>query len=442
MSSSMAPDRAGALGASPAPRSASAHPPIALRDVAVAVGYGVLAVVLAQSGVANSGFVESGLGWGVEVSLPLMLVAALATLWRRRAPAVTFTVTGALSLVDTLFGGQITAYVLLFEALFTPVVHGSRRLARTATFIAGALSLLAMIAAAVLTGSVELVLVVLIVVALVALTPLLWGWEVRHHREARRTAEALAQAHQDLAASRSARAVEGERRRIAHDLHDVIAGHLSAVSLHTSLASALEDRNARDASLQTARDSAKAALRDLQSMIKVLSTEEPGTLPQATLGWEDLAARLRGRDPEARVVVDEAATDPEQVDPSVQAALLRIAAEAVTNAVRHGQAPISLHVTQGLTAEGQVHLQLTNRIGESAEPGTGLGVGALGHRAEAVGGTAQAGPLDTDPGMWQVQAQLPARAATALPHGTPPPDPSPSGALGRACPLTSQEIRA
>lgn len=398
--------------------SSAAAARIEARDVLVAVAYAVIVVALAFSGIRNSGFVGPELSWGTSVSVPLLLVAAAGTLWRRRAPGVTLAATGALSLAEVIAGGQITAYILLFEALFAPVVHGSRRLARATSMIAIGGSLVALVVGAVVTGSVELVFVLLMVVTLVAATPLLWGWEVRHHRDARHAAEALARAEHDLAASRSARAVEGERRRIAHDLHDVIAGHLSAVSLHTSLASGLEDQAARDRSLATARDSAKAALRDLQSMISVLSTEEQGTLPQATLEWDSLTERLRGRDPEAEVRIDAAVTDPARVEPSVQAALLRIAAEAVTNAVRHGQAPIVLAVG---VEHDVVHLVLENRIGERSEHGTGLGVGAIGYRAAAVGGTATSGPTG-DADTWRVKAQLPTRAASPLatrPDGSP-----------------------
>src|SRR5699024_8665018 len=243
----------------------------------------------------------------------------------------------------------------------------------------------------------------------------------------------LAAAEHELASARSTRAVEHERRRIAHDLHDVIAGHLSAVTLHTGLAASLEEREARDRSLSTARESARAALRDLQSMIGVLSTEDGGQLPVATLDWGSLAQRLRGRDPEAHIEVTEAATDPAQVEPSAQAALLRIASEAVTNAVRHGAPPTRLVVDVPRAAvlriaseagsnavrhgaapillvvdvtEEEVSLVLENRRAEAARPGTGLGRGAIAHRAQAVGGQAESGAIDAD--RWRVQARLPA----------------------------------
>ena len=387
-----------------APPSSPERPRIARRDVWSALGYAALVLLLASSGLANRGLLYQLTSWPLTVSLAVLLVASLGTLWRRRAPVVTLLVTGALSLAELLLGGQIAAYILLFDAFFVPVLHGSRRLARATTAGAVALTVLALVLTATLTASPENVMIVLMVASLVVLVPLMWGWEVRHHRDARQVAETLAAAEHELASVRSTRAVEQERRRIAHDLHDVIAGHLSAVTLHTGLAASLQEREARDRSLSTARESARAALRDLQSMIGVLSTEDSGQLPVATLDWDSLTQRLRGRDPAARVEVAEAATDPAQVEPSAQAALLRIASEAVTNAVRHGAAPISLVVE---VTEGEVSLMLENRRAEADRPGTGLGRGAIEHRAQAVGGQADSGAIDAD--RWRVQARLPTR---------------------------------
>src|SRR5690625_5442116 len=85
------------------------------------------------------------------------------------------------------------------------------------------LTALALLLTATLTASPENELLVVMVASLVVLVPLMWGWEVRHHRDARRAAETLAAAEHELASARSTRAGEHERRRIAPDLHDVIA---------------------------------------------------------------------------------------------------------------------------------------------------------------------------------------------------------------------------
>ncbi|ASK66255.1 histidine kinase [Brachybacterium avium] len=386
-----------------------ANPPAAGRDLLVVGMYALLVLVLAASGVANSGFLVQDGAWPPEVSVALMLAACLSLLWRRRRPAVVLAMAGPLSLVEIVAGGQISAYFLLFEALFVPVMHGSRRLARATTWIASAVGALAVLAGLLARAPGEVVFVIVLISALLISTPLLWGWEVRHHRDARRSAEHLAGLEHELATTRAAHAVETERRSIAHDLHDVIAGHLSAVSLHTSLAASLEDRPARDASLTTARESAHAALRDLRSMIGVLSTEEAGTLPSATLDWPSLTSRLRGRDPEARVSIDPALHDPGQVDPAVQAALLRIGAEAVTNAVRHGRAPLSM---EAAVEAAEVRFALRNHRGSPRAVGTGMGRGAIAHRAAAVGGSASSGPAPASADgaaadTWEVLAQLP-----------------------------------
>ncbi|GAA1487878.1 sensor histidine kinase [Brachybacterium sacelli] len=405
------------------------------RDVMTAVGYAAVVVLLAVSGARNSGFVGGSLQWSPWVSVVMMLVACTSLLWRRRLPVLALVVAGPLAVAEIIVGGQISAYFLLFEALFTPVMHGSLRLARVTTGLAICVAIAAILVAVALGVSWPILLVVLLVSTLVVSTPLLWGWEVRHHRSARLVAESLADVEHELAVTRAAHAVETERRTIAHDLHDVIAGHLSAVSLHTNLASSLEDREARDRSLTTARESAHAALRDLRSMIGVLSTEESGTLPSVTLDWPSLSTRLRGRDAEARIRIDPAATDPARLEPSVQAALLRIAAEASTNAVRHGQAPISLSVQVSGDA---VILDLRNRRTGAAVPGTGVGRGAISHRATAVGGSATSGPAPEDSaeaGTWRVLARLPVRADSTAPP-TDPPDGTDS-----SVPSTIQEAR-
>ena len=123
-----------------------------------------------------------------------------------------FLVAGPLAVAEIVGGGQISAYFLLFEALFVPVMHGSRRLARACTGVAIGAGAVAVLAA--LLGDLPgpAVFVAAMISGLMVSTPLLWGWEVRHHREARRTAERLAGLEHELAASRAARAVESERR--------------------------------------------------------------------------------------------------------------------------------------------------------------------------------------------------------------------------------------
>ena len=389
------------------------------RDLLTAGIYAALVLLLAVSGIANTGFAGEGPQWSRPVSVGLLLTACASLCWRRSLPLVPFLVAGPLASAEIIGGGQISAYFLLFEALFVPVMHGSRRLARRCTGIAITIGGAAILAALFTDLPGPIVLLTVMLVGLIVSTPLLWGWEVRHHREARRTAEHLAGLEHELAESRTAQAVEAERRSIAHDLHDVIAGHLSAVALHSSLAASLEEPAARERSLATTRSSAQAALRDLRAMIGVLADEHAGTLPSTTLDWPSLVERLRATDPAVQVEIDPDLEDPARVGPSTQAALLRIGAEAVTNAVRHGRSPVRLVVSAD--ADGDVvRLELTNgRAGEEAV-GAGMGRAALAHRAAAVGGRASSVPTTDADGApaWRVEAVLPCEASRSDPSPT------------------------
>src|SRR5690625_708442 len=145
------------------------RPRIARRDVWAALGYAALVLLLASTGLTNRGLLYQLASWPLAVSIAVLLVASLGTLWRRRAPVVTLLITGIPSLAELLLGGQITAYILLFDALFVPVLHGSRRLARTTTAVAGASTVTSLVLAVTLTASAQYVLLVLMVASLVVL---------------------------------------------------------------------------------------------------------------------------------------------------------------------------------------------------------------------------------------------------------------------------------
>lgn len=382
-------------------------------DAAWALAYLSLVVVLAAVPLGRSGLLAQpspAHRWWWTAAL---IVAAGATVLRSRRPGAVLVVTGTIALADVLLGGDMAAYVLLFEALWTPVALGTRRLARVATALGvlGGAGILAAVLTAVPDGD-GLVLGLLVVVTVVA-TPLMWGWDVRHHRQARMNAEALARAESELASERAARAVEMERRRIAQDLHDVVAGHLSAVTLHTSLADSLPEGGARSASLTTARSSATAALRDLRSVISVLSRGDGSdVLGSPALTMAGLAERLDVGPGTAQVLIDPRTENPDAVDPAVHAALLRITAESVGNALTHGLPPYRLSTA---VDGAQVSMTCTNALRPGhrggQDDGRGLGLAAIADRARAVGGRASAGPHD---GQWVVRAALPRRPETAL----------------------------
>ncbi|MGO1949273.1 MAG: sensor histidine kinase [Mycobacteriaceae bacterium] len=379
-------------------------------DARTVVVYAAVVLVLWLAGITNQPFMGGDPVWPGWVSLVLMLVGAGFTGFRTSRPGIMLAVVMPLSLAELLFGGQGSAYVLLVEALWAPVARGSGRVARVTTAVGVGLGILlggVLLAVGLsdLPWTTAVVFALLMVVVIVA-TPLAWAWEVRHHRLAQEAAEELARTEHELAGERAAREVEADRLGIAQDLHDVVAGHLSAVTLHTSLAAELPEEDARTRSLETARTSAEAALRDLRSVIGVLATAQDSAA-QPTLSWDILRRRL-GDD--AAVSVDGNVEDPDTVPAPVRSALLHIGAEAVTNATRHGAQPRSLSVT---VHDGNATLDCVNdlRAGSSSgdDPSVGgptLGLRAMSNRAEAVGGCVDAGP-DAAHGQWRVTARVP-----------------------------------
>lgn len=368
---------------------------IPLSDVRWVVVYTAAVVVLFFSGLANGPLIE--LRWPSWTSLIAMLVAALLTACRTVKPEVLLLVVVPLCVAELLFGTQISAYVLLVEALWAPVARGTARTAKVTTWSGGIVGValatvgffalpdeLTWTSAAVLSS---------MFAGVVVFTPLAWAWEVRNHRLAQQAAERMAEMEHELAGERAAREVETERVRIAQDLHDVVAGHLSAVALHSSLAAELPDNDSRRLSLDTARSSAESALRDLRSVIEVLAEGREST-GLTTLTWSTLRQRLG---PDADVTID-----PADADIVAQTAMLHIAYEAVTNAVRHGEEPRTLQVRA--TGE-KLTMSCTNTVvNDTPTTGSTFGLQSMANRAEAVRGEVSAGASN---GVWTVTAAVP-----------------------------------
>lgn len=360
-----------------------------------------------------------------SLSLVLLMLASAATVYRKRRPAVVLVVTGLCSTAAMLLTGEFGAVFLQFETVYTGVLYGSRRLARGTTFvclgITGALGAAALIR----IQASPLWFAALLQATVVLLLPLLWAWEVRHHRDARTQAEIAAEAqHQlairehELAEARTALRVQEHSRRIAQDLHDGVAGHLSAVALQTA---ALRTDGMRDASpetrervLDSIRTASVAALAEMRSLIDVLRQDFPQD-PGPGVRVDSLEARLRASFPQARVRIDAGAR--ELLDaastPSAQAAL-RVVQEATTNVLKHAaEGPVELALgIAGCDTGEELTLRCTSAMAPAgAEAGggfhdAGLGLRSMRLRTAQAGGRFAAGPDDTG-SRWVVTASWP-----------------------------------
>lgn len=192
-----------------------------------------------------------------------------------------------------------------------------------------------------------------------------------------------------------------ERERLARDLHDTVAHHLTAIAISAQAGLAVADREptaATDA-LRRIDEEATRTLAETRKVLRMLRTDDdPPDRPLADL----LALASDGPGPVVAVALDAGLDD---LSPTVAAALQRIAQEAVANARRHARDATLVEVR--VTRERDcVTLAVTDDGRKSAGSGDGFGIAGMTERAALLGGRLEAGPLAPAAG-WRVTARLP-----------------------------------
>jgi len=207
------------------------------------------------------------------------------------------------------------------------------------------------------------------------------------------------------------RAVLEERARIARELHDVVAHHMSLIAVQAETARYRLDGvpPAAAAEFGSISDQARQALAEMRRLLGVLRDDRPAArAPQP--GLTDVPA-LVAASRRAGVAVDLAMPDEAgQVPPGVGLCAYRIVQEALANASRH--APGAQVIVNVEGDSDDLWLQVRNGPAASppaagpARPGQGL-VG-MRERVAVVGGSLVTGP--TPDGGFLVAASLPLRA--------------------------------
>lgn len=191
----------------------------------------------------------------------------------------------------------------------------------------------------------------------------------------------------------AAQAVALDRVRIARELHDVVAHHVSAMGVQAGAARTVLDRDpaAARAALRTVEHSAREALTELRQLLETLRMPDADTPAASTLSLRalpDLVAHAVDNGlPTTFAVVGEPVETPELV----QVNLYRIAQEALTNARRHG-GPDAVADVRLRYDDAGVELEVTNTGRPMVAGRAGLGIVGMRERAAASGGTIEAGP--------------------------------------------------
>ncbi|MGX6607271.1 sensor histidine kinase [Micromonosporaceae bacterium Da 78-11] len=201
------------------------------------------------------------------------------------------------------------------------------------------------------------------------------------------------------------RAVFGERVRIARELHDVVAHHVSVMGIQASAARRAMDKDAGKArtALTAVEQSARTAVDELHRMLGALrAADDPA--PAATPGIEGVEA-LTDRVRDAGLTAEFAVYgDPVPLPASVSQAAYRIVQEAVTNALKHAHATgVDVRIRY-LAQQLEVDVADDGRGAPGASQG-GLGLIGMRERVAVHGGTVEAGPRSG--GGFRVRARLP-----------------------------------
>jgi len=220
-------------------------------------------------------------------------------------------------------------------------------------------------------------------------------------------------ARQAIAGTLLEHTARGERARIARELHDVVAHHISMVAVQAETARLTTPGMPTIGAqrLSAIGDTARAALTEMRRLLGVLredaQTETPDRRPQPSLReLNDLLDEARdATGAGTRLILH---GPPITLDPGVELAAYRIIQEALTNTRRHAPGAavdVELHYTSGT-------LQLIIR---DNGPGPANGPAVYGHgllgmreRAAAVGGDLRTGPAST--GGFLVEAHLPTQS--------------------------------
>jgi signal transduction histidine kinase len=334
--------------------------------------------------------------------LPGLVVVCVGLALRRVAPLLGLGLSVVAFAVDVALGGSLGTMLVFIQVLFEVCVHGPPWLWRWALRVSVGLTVVSTVVAVFVAGP-GAGAIVAVFAALVLILPVVSAITVWQYRDQAAAERVRAEQTARLAELDRWQAVTAERTRMARELHDVIANHLSAAAIHATAALSVHKRDpdAVAQALKVIRENSVQGLAEMRQMIELLregaGDDEPTRVRLAEL--DQLIAQARGAGLTVRL---ETSGEPRPLPVGVDLAAYRIVQESLTNALKHGTGRADVAVTYG---SGVVSLTVENPInGKSAVPGAGAGLIGMRERTALLHGRFDAGVEGT---RWRVHAELP-----------------------------------
>ncbi|MFC9878776.1 sensor histidine kinase [Streptomyces libani] len=363
-----------------------------------------------------------------QAVLPV-LVLCTATVFRSALPLAALGVGTLTVTVELIAGGGMGPVLVYTDLLYAAALYGAPWLCRVLQIGTVAATLAATVAL-VLIGDRSEGVTTGIIIAVLLISPVWTAVVIRNHKE-RADAERERAAQIDRLAELDRKTVlQTERTRMARELHDLVANHLSAIAIHSSAVLSLtEAQREKDGAaeedpvlraLSVIRENSVQGLAEMRRMVVLLRSERG-----VSDDWDRPQLNALGAlVDQARPAADAAGLTlhtelPEkfpEVSSVIEVTAYRIVQEALTNVLKHAAAGrVRIHCEAG--AE-QLTLSVDSPLArpdgrprqrpmEQLTAGAGAGLTGMSERAALVGGSFDAGPDRTAPGRWRVRAVLP-----------------------------------
>jgi signal transduction histidine kinase len=344
------------------------------------------------------------------------LAVTLPLAWRRRFPLSVASAVTAAFVVDRIVLQPVEPFVTMYAVwlgLYSAAVHGRPGRRRLVLALCAAALLGELVRELFFVGpQTELGLAtktfLLVYQGAVIALPVLLGAAIRTSRERERELAERATELQREREEKARRAVFEERVRIARELHDVVAHHVSVMGIQAGAARRVLDRHPEKATgvLSSIEASSRQAVAELHRLLGFLrrSGEEDPLGPQPGLGQlQDLVAQVARGELAVDLSVD---GDPRPLPPTLDVSAYRIIQEALTNSLKHSRAATAAVRVRYLPASLEIEV-LDNGTPGPGRPADGGGQGLIGmrERASLHGGRLTVGPRPG--GGFAVRASFP-----------------------------------
>ncbi|WP_380285380.1 sensor histidine kinase [Kitasatospora purpeofusca] len=352
--------------------------------------------------------------------LPALLAMSGLELMRRTRPILVVSL-GGLVFAGSIFSGALLATTIMYtDLLYAAVVYGPRRMSPV-LHVSGTVSVLVLTSLTFVYADPATAVAVVVVTVLIFLGPLWTADIVRKHRQEAEAQRLRAEQTALLSEMDRREAVVAERARMARELHDVVANHLSAIAIHATGAQSLARRQRRAADdpvvevLGVIRENSVQGLAEMRRIIGLLRDSGGGEADESYAApdlsaVDALLAKARAAGQDVGLVFELAERGERGGLPvPVELAAYRIVQESLTNALKHA-GPGEVRVLLDFRPE-ELWIAVDSPFRQGAGqalPGARAGLVGMAERASLLGGSFEAGPRGDS---WSVRAVLP-RALT------------------------------